>query len=306
MLSAEALTEVVASTTAPLLYHGVSDHVPHAQSTEIYDAGNKLAFLLVTFNVLNPAYMYYQNGVPPPGMELPPWLKMEDQAGLEYIPASNPKRQNERLAIIASAIKSLFREHRSVVCCIQECGSALYSEIAEFAGELGVAIFTGSAPADTNYCVTLVSNSLKWNVVDCSKKSISVELPDGRAVVHNVHMEFNTAATMDMIKHCFQLSNGKHCIVAGDFNVQTKPLSKAVLEEGICTATLTELCNALQATTAVKPLFALHPQKWTNWNVRKNCADRASNWDHFDNIMLMSSEPTSVKMTAVDFPVTMM
>jgi hypothetical protein len=34
----------------------------------------------------------------------------------------------------------------------------------------------------------------------------------------------------------------------------------------------------------------VHPRGWTNWNVRKNCADREKNWDHFDNIMLCTGD----------------
>lgn len=286
MFTAKQLTEKVALSRADRAnYLGVSDHCAHAQR---FTFPSKLQLIIGTLNVLNPAYVYYQSGIPPEGTEIPSWLNMETQAGLEHCPSSDPKRQVERENIIFASILEFVLQHPTVVLCLQECWPELDRKLRNSAETLG---FTVLSEYDEWKSFRLMV--MRGNFTVHGKQAVGIE----DVVVYNVHLPFATEKTIAEVAACGQIPS-HYDFVVGDFNVQTKPLSASLIEEGVCTETLTQFAEHFSCST-----FALHPRGWTNWNVRKNCATPEENWDHFDNIMLISVYPVEVE--AIDWNVTM-
>lgn len=287
MKSAKELTAIVAEAKADRAnFKGVSDHTPHAQLVE-FPKGlrfpNSLKFVLATFNVLNPAYMFYQNGIPLDGKPLPDWLKMEDQAGLEDLLSSDPLLQPERELRVRASITAFVKQHKSVVVCLQECWRGLYEDLAL---DLQDCLFFKDLSSDKSFRLTIVRGLPDCEIINSERTSIKFAR---HVIVHNVHMAFATQKSIDQVKNCLAMPERPvwdaiaqcHHFIVGDFNVQTQPLSVKVKEEGVCTETLEDFAKHFN-----DPLFAVHPRGWTNWNVRKNCATPEKNWDHFDNIML--------------------
>jgi hypothetical protein len=287
MKSAKELTAIVAESKADREnFKGVSDHCPHAQLLEFRKGErfpNGLKFVLATFNVLNPAYMFYQNGITLDGTPLPAWLKMEDQAGLEHLPSSDPRLQPERELRVRASIAAFVKQHKTAVVCLQECWRGLYEGLVL---DLRDCVFFKDQTSEKSFRLTIVRGLPDCETVNPECTSIRFAR---HIIVHNVHMAFATQKSIDQVKTCLAMPLRDamlpvaHChhFIVGDFNVQTQPLSERVKEEGVCTETLVEFASHFN-----DPLFLVHPSGWTNWNVRKNCANPDKNWDHFDNIML--------------------
>ena len=301
MLTAKALTELVAQAKPDrAAYCGVSDHMPHVQQISY----KRQTFVLGTFNVLNPAFMYYQNGVPPPGESLPKQFRLEDQRGLEHLPSSQPERQTEREAIILNAILDFMKKTERTVLCLQECWSGLTNGLLLQKESIGFEVIVGCPIYEKSYNVTLVSKQLEYTVVNNTKKSITIEL--GSMAISNVHLEFSSIATLALLKKLLQEPAGaEHHWVVGDFNVQTQPLSPALIYEQVNTATLCDVAQNIMYETKREPWFAVHPRRWTNWNNRANCSRHEQNAEHFDNLMLVSSEPAAFVLQYVDWMVEM-
>jgi hypothetical protein len=284
MRSARELAAIVSGSKADrAAYRGVSDHTPNAQRFTFADGFN---VVIATFNVLNPAYLFYQNGLSQDDKPLPSWLKMEDQAGLEHCPASDPLRQVERESVIFGSILQFLTSHERVVLCLQECWPALEKQLWNSATTLGFEVIKQPLVAKS-YPLTLVRGDMKVQYLG----DVSIRIND-TIIVDNVHMGFNTEDNHEIVKHCLKTQATWHYIV-GDFNIQTQLLSLGVLEDGACTDTLTEFSDRFAWPEFA---FAVHPRGWTNWNVRKNCADREKNWDHFDNIMLCTGIDTPLPL----------
>jgi hypothetical protein len=292
MKTAKVLTSIVAGSKADRgNFKGVSDHTPHAQRFTFPDG---FSFVLATFNVMNPAYLFYQNGIPLEGKPLPDWLKMEDQAGLENIPSSDPLRQDDRENYIFHSILNFIEAHDKLVLCLQECWPWLESRLQDFARRTPFDVFAEDARAVGNaksFRVTIVRGIENYEMADVP--GTAIRIGEG-IVVCNVHMAFKTEDTISQVKACLTIP-GDYRFVVGDFNVQTQYLSLAVLDEDVCKETLVEFVPRFN-----QPLFAVHPRGWTNWNVCKNCADREKNWDHFDNIMLSRDPYRKLEVPAVE------
>lgn len=310
MFTAQELTRAVASVNPDRqLFRGVSDHVPHGQLVTVKKAGGGgVVFRLITFNVLNPVYMLYQNGIPPEGESMPSWIKsMDDQAGLEHIPSSDPKKQELRESLIFDAIYSWTNdaEGQPYVICLQECGPALYRRLEAVADQGRFSIETSRAPVEPSFCVTLICNSLSHTRVASQPQAITVALNGYGVAISNVHLDFVTEANVQMVDGLLRWKQSNGLIVAGDFNIQTQDLSPGLVTEGKCTATLVQWADALKIRTGLYAWFAMHPQRFTNWNVRKNCADRERNHDHFDNLLVLTENPGVFSMDPLDIDVIM-
>jgi hypothetical protein len=289
-LKAEELTEkVLAARPSIQAFRGVSDHVPHAQWIK-YKSEEE--FLLVTFNVLNPAYVSMVNGdfshsVPPQW-----WSTLDDQFGLENSPFADPANQTSRENLIFYSIVSLMKKYRRIVVCIQECGHDLAEKLNAVARyDFMTILHTPQRTIDM--CVMLCSPELNPNHRQCSTDCTHLGLFGGKFSLYNVHLRYNTKQAFESLKECTLscLAANMDTLIVGDFNIPVQPQSEFVKKENSCTANLIEISAMLEnhlQSRAITPLFALHPNHWTNWVPRKNCKD---NWDHMDNIMLLSSNP---------------
>jgi len=302
MLNASQLTKRVAESTACSKkdYKTPSDHKPHAQHIKVLNYAGDFDFVLATFNVLNPKYVMYQSGVPPEGKQLPDWIDMKTQAGLEEAPSSDPSRQVEREKVILEGIKRLFDTNENVVLCIQECWPKLAAEL--FVSDISnqFEIVQDISLKKGNFCLTIISKTINYRFHD----DLLVILDSGVAIA-NVHLGFSSKDNMLKINQLLHQNVLPWLFVVGDFNIQTRPLSKKIEEEGVCTATLENFANVIQNVDEIEPLFGVHPDGWTNWNLAKNCFNPEKNWDHFDNIMLLSKHPKSVSMEPKEWIVEM-
>ena len=300
MFTALQLTKLVAESKAcsQINYKSPSDHKSHAQRVKVSNGNEEFEIVVATFNVLNPKYVLYQSGIPPKGKELPSWINMETQAGLEQAPASDPKRQAERVSIIFEGILTLFRQHQKVVLCIQECWPELAARLFLQKKNYGFEFAQNVSLKTNNFCLTIISSSLEY---EFENEMVILKTP-GIAVA-NVHLGFSTKENMLKISDLISRNVMPYLFVVGDFNIQTRPLSKEIGQEGVCTAILEQIAKAIQVVDGCTPLFGAHADGWTNWNVRKNCLEPEKNWDHFDNIMLLSKNPKNVTMFFEDWNV---
>jgi hypothetical protein len=291
-LKAEELTEkVLAARPSIEAFLGVSDHVPHAQWIKYK---NEEEFLLVTFNVLNPAYVSFVNGdfrhSKPPGW----WSTLKDQFGLENAPFADPYNQISRENLIFYSIVSLMRKYRRVVVCIQECGFDLAERLNEARRyDVMEILRVPQSERLTDMCVMLCSPDLEPLGCYSNGEYVYTKLFGGKLALYNVHLRYNTKhATETLKEYVGSCTVGKlDTLIVGDFNIPVQPQSEFVKKENSCTANLIEVSAMLEnhlRAQAITPLFALHPNHWTNWVPRRNCKD---NWDHMDNIMLLSSNP---------------
>jgi len=289
MKTAKELAAIVASTKVDRdKYNSVSDHVLHAQRFTI--DGN--TFVLATFNVTNPDYMCYMNGVPAAGKALPSWFSgLDNQFGLENRPLSDPNRQEERETIIKNSLQDLINSEENIVLCIQECWDDLYEHLVNEPG----GIFGSRDSSSRSFRAIIWTCNFQAYLIQPTVLKIFETI-----TIHNVHLPFKTEDVHTALKDIIRLSDGLTFIV-GDFNVQTQVISENTLKEG-STDTLQELVQKLNASTI---LFAVHPNGWSNWNVRKNCADRENNRDHFDNIMLVCENPPNIEIKPVQWDIIM-
>lgn len=292
-LTAEALTEKVLAARPSLeAFRGVSDHVPHAQWIK-YKSEEE--FLLVTFNVLNPNFVCFVNGdfsrsVPPRW-----WSRLEDQFGLENAPFADPANQASRENLIFYSIVSLMKKYRRVVVCIQECGMDLIEKLNSVRRHNYMQVLqpVGLIQKSVDMCAILCSPDLDPTGCYASAEYVYTGLFKGTLALYNVHLRYNTKHATETLKVYLEscLAGKMDTLIVGDFNIPVQSQSEFVKQENSCTARLVDisamLANHLREL-AITPLFALHPNHWTNWVPRKNCKD---NWDHMDNIMLLSSNP---------------
>jgi len=302
MKTARELTDIVASLSpAPdrTQYHGVSDHVWHAQKFRFGgDGPDSFVITLGTANVLSPKWVFYHNGIPEEGTALPGWFKLENQAGLENAPFADPRRQRERQNRIYVSILEFMTSNSNAVLCLQECWPELETRLHDAQLNCCYNIFSQQTGKES-YSLTLVSQALPHELQPSSRAHgvVAVSLYGGAILVNNVHMSFSTQTSVAIVDECLYdaaaaasrwnaAAASSWNFIVGDFNVQTQPLSEEVRTEGECTDTLVEFAARFR-----QPLFAVHPSGWTIWNVRMNCAEREKNWDHFDNIMLLRATP---------------
>jgi hypothetical protein len=254
--------------------------------------------------------MTYRHGIPPPGKSISDfWIKsMDDQAGLEGIPSSNPDpaEQDRRELAVFNGIKAMLDlQNLPFIICLQECDQTLYNRLDSIARDKAFRIETSRPSEEKSYCAMLVSSSFNHMRVSQHPQRIAVRLPGFQITICCVHLDFQTTSNLNHIEELFLARGENGLIIAGDYNVQSQPLHPDLIAEGKCTATLTEFADMLQVKTQMTPLFALHPDGFTNWNVRKNCADREHNADHFDHIMLLSENFGSITMEPVDVDILM-
>jgi hypothetical protein len=289
MLSARTVSEAVASARPVLSeYYGVSDHVAHLQKLTI--EGHHL--VLGTFNILRPSNVPAINYQPMYGQPLPAWLgRPEDGQGLEKCPFANPYLQAHRVGAIVNQILSLFQTSQRVVLCLQECESTVSRQL-EVEGEEVLKLFYD----EERRCATLCSKSLdvlnNWTTVESAVELALYSNDDSNPVsvtIYNVHFRFTTASTKTRLCQILAdpSNSADHTLVVGDFNVPVMPQSPQT--RGQCQANLVQLSDWMREKCAdLKPFFALHSQRWTNWAPRKNCADPQQSWDHMDNIMYLA------------------
>jgi hypothetical protein len=305
MLTAGELTALVASTHPDRSrFAGVSDHIPHLQDVEITVDDVKHRLVIVSFNVLAPRCVPYMTGIPLPGGTLPGWFSgLENQAGLENVAAFQPENQEERGLLVFQAIAEMIasRDRPPFVICLQECDSVLYARLKNIQELCKFDIETSRPPEDSCFCATLISRKIVWEKLSTHPQAITISIPALRTTIVNGHLDFSTESNVQHFDTFVGFKGETGLIVVGDFNIQTGPLSPESLKEGKCTATLTEFTTRLEAKTGLTARFAAHPQGFTNWNLKMNCADRTRTWDHFDNIMVLTHKPEAFRVEAVDF-----
>lgn len=301
MKTARELAAIVASTKVNRdIYNGVSDHVLHAQRFTIAEH----RFVLATINVLNPNYMCYVNGIPQEGKTLPKWFSgFDDQFGLEHRPFSDPARQKEREKIITNSLQTLLNEEDNIVLCIQECWEELYQNLVH-----GDGVFGSREPDKASFRAIVWTDGMYAQSIDPTQLRIFAETVL-EITIYNVHLPFKTQDLFHQLNRMIRPASGK-AFVVGDFNIPTQLISVKAHQEG-STHILQELVDELYHLQALfdefrHPIyFAVHPNGWTNWNLRMNCADRENNRDHFDNIMLVCPDPRFFKVEPVVWNITM-
>ena len=306
----ELVAAVLANPASPLEYNGLSDHKLHCQ-TLTTPTGEKLH--IGTWNVMNKHWLSYCNGVG----DLPDYIKMEDQAQLESRPFCFPENQDKRQKRIVETIVCLFDSFGDdvvpTVLCLQECYTELYADLVR--ASLNGTRFTvgcNQDPQSKDFCMFLVSGVVQTGFTPLKNGGVlGIRLGNRQIHIANVHMSFFTEENHKAVVEL--LNEVPACgglLLVGDTNIQCKPLSKMLLEEGKCTETLQQFVDWICNTTPIRPRFCIHESGSTCFNVVKNCADppygrdnlayRYNN-DHFDHIILMTADPTGWSAAAEAF-----
>lgn len=309
MLTAQQLTDVVAARNPDRsLYRGVSDHIPHCQLVQVVEDKEKLEFVLVTFNVLTPRCVPYMTGIPLPGTEMPKWFTgIEDQFGLEKLPAFQPDAQERRGEAVYAGITRMIDNGWKLpfVICLQECDPVLYGRLKRLQDVHAFHLETSKDPKETSFCAILVSSSLGWHLDFIHPQWIVISLPKWELVIVSAHLDFSTESNFKHFDSMLAHEQETGMLICGDFNIQTTPLSPASIKEGKCTMVLTEFAAALESRTGMTARFGVHPRGWTNWNIRMNVVDRERNHDHYDQIMILSRHPEAFALLPCEIDVTM-
>jgi hypothetical protein len=297
----ELVAAVLASPASPLEYNGLSDHKLHCQILTT-PTGEKLR--IATWNVMNKHWLSYCNGVG----ELPDYIKMEDQAQLESRPFCFPENQDKRQKRIVETIMTVFdafeQDKIPTVLCLQECYTELYIDLA-VASEDSTRFTMGCSadPQSKDYCMFLIAGVVQNGFHPINKGGL-LHLKLGERDVHvaNMHMSFFTEENHAVLRKLTDMIPAGHdLLLVGDYNIQCKPLSTMLVQEGKCTETLQQFVDWIRSETPLQPRLCLHPSGSTCYNVVKNCANPPYNVedpayrynsDHFDNIMLLNAETT--------------
>jgi hypothetical protein len=302
-MKVEELTRaVLASRSDPREWQGTSDHRVHGQIVNLRRGATCISFKLVTFNLLDTRWLKYQNGIWPDG-KVPSWYSIEGQQGLEDTALAQVENQANRERANLEIIKSIFNDEPGsvkipVVVCLQECGGQLRRQIIEFAETFRIGYNCVLSPELANNeddkmvlfrgCdLDLIRQATTHSVYVMTFENVFGSLP-----LVNVHLDFNTEKNIQVFQEITDWCAWG--LVAGDWNIQVKPISENTIKEG-SSKTLIEYFGT--NPVCKNAVFALHPDGWTNFNCRKNCKDQNDNADHMDNIMFFSHEDR----TKVDF-----
>jgi hypothetical protein len=301
-MQVEELTRaVLASHSNPSDWQGTSDHRVHGQIVNLRRGATCISLKLVTFNLLDTRWLKYQNGIWPDG-KVPSWYSLEGQQGLEDTALAQVENQANRERANLEIIKSIFNNETGsvkipIVVCLQECGGSLRREIIQFAETFGIGYNCVMAPelaSDEDDKMVLFRGcdlDLRKQTITHSVYVMTFENIFGSLPLVNVHLDFNTEKNIKAFQEITNLCTWG--LVAGDWNIQVKPISESTIKEG-SSKTLIEYFGP--DSVWKNAVFALHPDHWTNFNCRKNCQDPKNNADHMDNIMFFSHEDkTSVE-----------
>jgi hypothetical protein len=254
--------------------------------------------------------------------------ELHQYQNLERSLMAQPENQEQRRAFVLQFILELMRwSPLPVVLCLQECWHELIMGINEFhAANPAAKNFTVFLPDGVDFGsfdptkkrpvmafnATLVSDSIAkfckvlpvpaneaaanpkvFSPFKTLRLSIDSSANDDRCcVVHNVHLPFATADNLAVVKNCFAWPAQLN-IVAGDTNIQTRPIKPELVAAGAYTATLTEYCERLSKEGGPRLLFVPAPGLVTIFNVRRNSPEGQPNTDQFDHIAVPSDAVAS-------------
>lgn len=292
-MSVEELTALVAEQQwrRPKDFDGVSDHLIHLQLVRLQRQDSSTVYFLAgTFNVLAEIHMWWQNGIRTDGKPVPEWYNIDNQQGLQRQPLSDPNNKERRRDAIISLIQTTFNRNPNLpaVLCLQECSREIAFAIRNSMPELDV--IEQFSETDSRLVTICRKMGTFGGSIFASRAIMTpVELGDfGRFYIVNCHLEFATAKNemfFDELKRLFRFD--QPLLVMGDFNIPAMPISDKAKNEG-STKTIAEMVNQhLVGKHHFRYAIARHPQGFTNWNCRMNCADPEANADHMDNILFL-------------------